>query len=87
MLYRNFETQAQLDAQYSHQKAGIDSPAYMDWYTTNSAKVRSELACQLNVSFGYTRDEHLDIFPASQPQAPIMVSISSLLPVKLIRKH
>ena len=44
MLYRNFETQAQLDAEYSPQKAGIDSSAYMDWYTTNSTKVRSELS-------------------------------------------
>ncbi|MEM7716994.1 MAG: hypothetical protein AAF349_26150, partial [Cyanobacteria bacterium P01_A01_bin.68] len=49
--------------------------AYMDWYTTNSTKVRSELSCQLNVPFGYTRAEHLDIFPAPQPEAPIMVSL------------
>ena len=75
MLYRNFETQAQLDAEYSPQKAGIDSSAYMDWYITNSTKVRSELSCQLNVPFGYTRAEHLDIFPAPQPEAPIMVFI------------
>ncbi|MEL7243686.1 MAG: alpha/beta hydrolase [Cyanobacteria bacterium J06573_2] len=75
MLYRNFETQAQLDAQYSPQKSGIDSAAYMDWYTTNSAKVRSELSCELNIPFGYTRAEHLDIFPAPEPQAPIMVFI------------
>ena len=75
MLYRNFETQAQLDTQYSPSKAGIDSPAYMNWYKTNSAKVREELPCQLNVPFGYTLTEHLDIFPTSQTHAPIMIFI------------
>ncbi|BAZ10502.1 putative esterase [Calothrix sp. NIES-4071] len=75
MLYRNFETQAQLDAEYNPGELGIDIPAYMNCYTNNSTKCREELSCQLNIPFGPTLVEHLDIFPASQPCAPIMVFI------------
>jgi arylformamidase len=35
--------------------------------------VRQELCCQLDVSYGPTRAEHLDIFPAEQPNAPILI--------------
>lgn len=75
MLYRNFQTQAELDAQYNPRELGLDTAAYMDFYTTNSIKARQELSCDLNISFGSTLVEHLDIFPAVQPHAPILIFI------------
>jgi arylformamidase len=75
MLCRNFQTQAQLDAEYNPGERGIDIPAYINWYNNHSTEVREELSCQLNVPFDYTVYEHLDIFPALEPRAPIMVFI------------
>jgi len=73
MLYREFATQDEIDAQYDVQKAVTDFS--LDFFPTNSAKARSELDCKLNVPFGPTLAEHLDIFPAAQPNAPILVFI------------
>ncbi|MBW4668455.1 MAG: alpha/beta hydrolase [Cyanomargarita calcarea GSE-NOS-MK-12-04C] len=76
MPYRNFQTQAELDAQYNPaQSPGIDIPKYMVMYNVNSAKVREELPCNLNIPFGPTLAEQLDIFPSAQPKAPILVFI------------
>ena len=53
MLYRNFQTQAELDAQYNPAQApGIDILKYMIMYNMNSARVREELPCNLNIPFG-----------------------------------
>lgn len=75
MLYRNFQTQAELDSQYNLAELGLDIPAYMNFYAENSARVRKQLRCHLDVAFGSTLVEHLDIFPAKQPNAPILVFI------------
>ncbi|BAY96183.1 putative esterase [Tolypothrix tenuis PCC 7101] len=75
MLYQNFQTQAELDAQYNPKELGLDTSACMDFYTTNSTQVRQELSCHLNIPFGPTRFEHVDIFPATQPYTPILVFI------------
>ncbi|MEH1791909.1 alpha/beta hydrolase [Nostoc sp.] len=75
MLYRNFQTQADLDYQYNPSELGLDIPGYINFYATNSAGVREKLRCHLDVAFGSTLVEHLDIFPATQPQAPILVFI------------
>ncbi|MBD2362316.1 alpha/beta hydrolase fold domain-containing protein [Anabaena minutissima FACHB-250] len=75
MLYRNFQTQTELDFQYNPGELGLDIPAYMNFYATNSAKVRNKLRCHLNVAFGPTVVEHLDIFPATEPNSPILVFI------------
>jgi arylformamidase len=75
MLYRNFKTQAELDAQYNPVELGIDMSAYLNFYMTNSTKTREEISCHLNISFGSTVIENLDIFPAKKAQAPILVFI------------
>ncbi|YAF99028.1 MAG: alpha/beta hydrolase (plasmid) [Nodularia sp. CChRGM 3473] len=75
MLYRHFQTQVELDSQYNPSELGLDIPEYMNFYTTSSAKVRENLRCHLSVAFGPTIAEHLDIFPAAQPQAPILIFI------------
>ncbi|MEW5860255.1 MAG: alpha/beta hydrolase [Cyanobacteriota bacterium] len=75
MLYRNFSTQAELDAEYDVEKSVPDFTVYADFYVKTSASVRSALPCQLKVPFGPTLAEHLDIFPTAQPDAPILVFI------------
>lgn len=75
MLYREFQTQAELDGQYNAAELGIDIPAYINFYATSSAKARAEMSCHLNVPYGPTLAEHVDIFPAAKPNAPILVFI------------
>ncbi|MBD1897882.1 alpha/beta hydrolase [Coleofasciculus sp. FACHB-129] len=75
MLYRNFSTQAELDAEYNVEKSVPDFMVYADFYVKTSASVRSALSCKLQVPFGPTLAEHLDIFPAAQSDAPILVFI------------
>lgn len=75
MLYRNFKTQEELDRQYDPTASGIDLSVHLDWYITRSAKTREELSHRLQVSYGPTRVEYLDIFPAAKPNAPILVFI------------
>ncbi|MGM9499246.1 MULTISPECIES: alpha/beta hydrolase [Desertifilum] len=75
MLYRHFQNQAELDEQYNAAKAGLDLLGYLEFYTQSSERVRSLIPHHLNVSYGPTLAEHLDIFPANQPLAPILVFI------------
>lgn len=74
-LYRSFKTQAQIDAQYNPSLllAPTDSP--MAHFTAQAEAARAHIPCSLNVPYGPTRAETLDIFPASQPHAPVLVFI------------
>jgi arylformamidase len=74
-LYRNFTTQAQIDAQYDVEQSVPDFMVYARHYTDQSRLARHRLRCELDVHYGPTRDETLDIFPASQPNAPVFVFI------------
>jgi arylformamidase len=74
-LYRNFTTQAQIDAQYDVEQSVPDFMVYARHYTDESRLARHRLRCELDVHYGPTRDETLDIFPAAQPNAPVFVFI------------
>lgn len=74
-LYRNFSTQAQIDAQYDVEQSVPDFMLYARHYTDESRLARHRLRCELDVSYGPTRAETLDIFPAAQPGAPVFVFI------------
>ena len=74
-LYRDFTTQAQIDAQYDVEQSVPDFMVYARHYTDESRLARHRLRCELDVPYGPTRDETLDIFPASQPNAPVFVFI------------
>ena len=74
-LYREFTTQAQIDAQYNAGAAVPDAAAHMQRYASRSAHARETLRCTLDVAFGPTLDETLDIFPADLPGAPVFVFI------------
>lgn len=72
-LYRTFETQAQIDAQYNPSLllAPGESPGVH--FAARAEAARSTLPCTLNVPYGPTRAETLDIFAAPQPNAPVFV--------------
>ncbi len=72
-LYRQFTTQAQIDAQYNAGAAVPDYAAYLARYQSSSAATREAIPCILNVPYGPTRAETLDIFPAENPGAPVLV--------------
>lgn len=71
-LYRDFETQEELDAQYNLRAAVPDYARYAQFYSDKSLEARSSLQCELGVQYGPTLDEHVDIFPAATG-APILI--------------
>ena len=72
-LYREFENQAQIDAQYNPAIKLTDITAPGKHYAQRSAHARDTLPCTLDVPYGPTRVETLDIFPADVPNAPVFV--------------
>ena len=74
-LYREFVSQEQIDQQYNIEAAVGDMQPYVEWFVGGSAKARAELECVLDVPFGPTRDETLDIFPARKANAPVLLFI------------
>lgn len=75
MLYRDFATQEELDEQYDQSAAVADSQRYADSYVERSADTRDRLDSHLDVSYGPTIAEHLDVFPADEPDAPVLLFI------------
>jgi arylformamidase len=75
VLYRDFATQEDLDAQYDLTTIFPDAAS---WYETfcgrESEKVRSELDHRLDVPFGPTLAEHLDLYPAGK-KAPVLIYV------------
>ncbi len=74
-LYRDFIDPAQIDAQYKASAAVPDAMALMRGYTERSRQARERLRCSLDLPFGPTLDETLDVFPADAPGAPVFVFI------------
>ena len=74
-LYRNFTSQEEIDLEYNIALNVADRERWIEWYARESAKVRDELDCMLDVRFGPTVDETIDIFPARKPGAPVLVFI------------
>jgi arylformamidase len=75
MLYRQFSKQEELDDQYDTARSVSNPGAYAEFFVKESAKARNDLNCTLDVRFGPTIEETLDIFPAKDPNAPIVVFI------------
>ena len=75
MLYRGFATQAEIDAQYDVEQSVPDFSVYARHYTDESRLARHRLRSELDVPYGPTRAETLDIFPAEAKGAPVFVFI------------
>lgn len=74
-LYRDFDTQAQIDAQYNPSIALPDPSAPGKHFAAQAEKARSTLKHHAGIPFGPTVHETLDIFPADVPNAPVFVFI------------
>jgi arylformamidase len=74
-LYREFETQAQIDAQYNPSIKLADLTAPGKHYAQRSAQARAQLRAVLDVPYGPTLAETLDVFPADAPNAPVFVFV------------
>ena len=74
-LYRSFRTQAEIDSQYDVESSVPDFGRYVDFFLSNSARARKELGPRLDVPFGPTTAETLDIYPAARPDAPVHMFI------------
>lgn len=72
-LYRDFTSPAQIDAQYGTQQWVADPAGEARHYVERSRLARETLRCTLDVPYGATLDETLDIFPAEQRDAPVFV--------------
>jgi hypothetical protein len=75
MLYRQFATQEEIDKEYDVEKSVPDFQRYADFNINESKRARGELECLLDMRFGPTVEETLDIFPAQDPDAPILVFV------------
>lgn len=63
------------DAQYNT-RAGIpEHPAILRGWTESSEATRARIAGRLDLRYGEGRNETLDLFPAAQPNAPLLVYI------------
>ena len=74
-LYRSYETQEEIDAEYDVEASVPDFMIYAEMFTRESGIARQQMKCMLDVPFGPTADETVDIFPAEDPNAPILVFI------------
>ena len=78
MLYRGFATQEELDAQYNLRALFPEAAsAYEEFCARESEKVRKELDHRLDVPFGPTLAEHLDVYPApgDAEDGPVLVYV------------
>jgi arylformamidase len=74
-LYRQFQNQHEIDEQYDVERSVPDFTVYARHYTDESRLARHRLRCELDVPFGATREETLDIFPARERNAPVFMFI------------
>jgi arylformamidase len=73
-VYRHWD-QDELNRQMSARGTVPDIAPFMEDYARLSAEARSQLDCRLNVAYGPSEPERLDIFPAARPHSPIFVFI------------
>ncbi|HET7270440.1 MAG TPA: alpha/beta hydrolase, partial [Rubrobacter sp.] len=75
MLYRDFATQEQLDDQYNlNMKFPEAASSYEVFCERESKKVREDFDYRLDVPFGPTLAEHVDLYPTEE-RAPVLIYI------------
>ena len=74
MLYRGMD-RAQLDAAYNNSAAVPERDAIVADWAARSARVRREYAGRLDLAYGETPRERLDLFLAADPRAPTLAFI------------
>lgn len=74
-LYRHFATQEEIDLEYNLSLTVPNSKKWVEWYKQKSAITRQTLDCILDIRYGSSEDETVDIFPAKEQGAPVLVYI------------
>jgi arylformamidase len=74
MLYREMD-RSQLDAAYNNSAAVPERDAIVAGWAARSARVRRETAGHLDLAYGDTPRERLDLFLAADPDAPTLAFI------------
>ena len=74
-LYRQFTSQEQIEEEYDLASKEPNLAAIMDDWIEESETTRDDLDCELDLAFGPTLDETLDVFPAENPDSPILIFI------------
>jgi arylformamidase len=68
-------TNPSIDAEYDPERRAGPRQPFIDWYVRESALARERLECRLNVPYGPTRAETLDLFPSQAPGSAVLVYI------------
>jgi arylformamidase len=71
-VYKHYDRQA-LDAQYNLRERHPDFQRFADENERESERVRAALECRLDVPYGDTPLQALDVFPARKPGSPVQV--------------
>jgi arylformamidase len=66
---------ARIDAEYDPERRVGSRVPFIDWYVRHSAIARTKLNCILDVPYGSTPAETLDIFPSETPGSPVLMFI------------
>ena len=74
-IYRQFATQAELDAAYDVEGSVPDFRVYARQYVAASEATRRRARHVLDVRYGPTLEEYADLFPAPRRGAPIVIFI------------
>ncbi len=74
-LYRGFATQAEIDRQYDVEGSVPDFGIYVKYFLENSERIRDQLDPTLDVPYGPTASEHVDIYRADRADASIHMFI------------
>ena len=73
-IYRGY-SQKELNVQYSARGTAPDGDKYRNFISENSARVREERECRIDVPYGPTPAEVVNVFPAETPGSPIVYFI------------
>ncbi|MEE8554435.1 MAG: alpha/beta hydrolase [bacterium] len=73
-VYKQYDQQ-QLDAQFNLRARHPEFQDHFDWYEQASERARGDLECRLDVPYGDSSLQKLDVFPAATAGAPVQVYI------------
>ena len=72
LVWLDYDQEA-LDAQYNQRSLVPDADDYIAVDVAESERVRQKLECRIDVAYGPSEDEKLDVFPAVAPGSPFAV--------------
>jgi len=73
-VYRGY-SQQELNVQYSARGTAPDGDRYRNFIADNSARVRDQRVCHIDIPYGPTAAEVVNVFPANEPGSPIVYFI------------